>query len=159
MAAISAYETKLGLCNRVRCTKSDPVPTPVPHDHASVRRPVSRCCHSERMTRTASLTRAWVPTAAVTLGAALLVALVAQVPEICPAIDPAPPSCAPDARESVALGWTLVLVATGAIAIAAIYLVPSQGRRRTMSIALTTIAVMSLIAIGATFLASGFVLL
>lgn len=52
-----------------------------------------------------------------------------------------------------------MLVATGAIAIAAIYLVPSQGRRRTMSIALTTIAVMSLIAIGATFLASGFVLL
>ncbi|WP_445967367.1 hypothetical protein [Agromyces sp. ZXT2-3] len=88
-----------------------------------------------------------------------IVALVAQVPEICPAIDPAPPSCAPDARESVALGWSIVLVATGAIAIAAIYLVPSQGRRRIMSIALTAVAVMSLIAIGATFLASGFVLL
>ncbi|MGR0318161.1 hypothetical protein ACULK2_02270 [Agromyces sp. ZXT2-3] len=111
------------------------------------------------MTRTASLTRAWVPTAAVTVGAVAIVALVAQVPEICPAIDPAPPSCAPDARESVALGWSIVLVATGAIAIAAIYLVPSQGRRRIMSIALTAVAVMSLIAIGATFLASGFVLL
>ncbi|MEV1130198.1 hypothetical protein [Agromyces sp. NPDC049794] len=100
-----------------------------------------------------------VPTAAVTAGALVLVALVALTPEICPAIDPAPPSCAPDARESTALGWSLVLAATGVIAIAAIYVVPAQTRRRASNIALAAVAIVSVRAIGGTFLASGFVLL
>ena len=109
------------------------------------------------MTKTASLGLAWAPTVAVTLGSMAIVAVVALVPEVCPAIDPAPPSCAPDARESTALSWTLPLALSAATGLAAIYIVPSRLRRNTMSIALTAVSIVGVLAIGGTFLASGFV--
>lgn len=85
--------------------------------------------------------------------------LVAVIPEVCPAIAPAPPSCAPDARESAAINWGLIIPAAAVLGIAATYLVPLRLRHRTITIAMIVVAVAGVLAIGATFIASGFILI
>ena len=62
-----------------------------------------------------SVERAWIPTL-ITAGVFWLLLLIAALmPEICPAISPAPASCAADARETAAMsGAVLVLAAAAA---------------------------------------------
>ena len=110
------------------------------------------------MTSITAPSRLWQPTA-ITAGVGLVVLfLVAQFPEICPAVSPAPPSCAPDARESSALLGAAIIVSVAAAGIGVTYVVPTKLRIGMLRVAMIAVAIASLVAVVMTVLASGFIL-
>jgi hypothetical protein len=111
------------------------------------------------MTPIASERRAWVPT---TVTAAIFMALLllaALMPQVCPAIAPAPPSCANDARESAAMTGGLIVLATAAVGIALTYLLPVGSRPLVLRLAIVAVTLTGVVALLFTAVASGFVLI
>lgn len=110
------------------------------------------------MTSITAPSRLWQPTAIT--GGVFLVALflVAQIPEICPAIGPAPPSCAPDARELSALWGAAIILGTTGFGIVLSYLVPLRIRHATLTGVMIVVALTGMAAMAMAILASGFIL-
>lgn len=104
------------------------VGTSLSHDPATTPLTGSSDGHSGSMTSITAPSRAWTPTAGVAAAGLALLYLVTLTPEVCPAIYPAPPSCAPDARESTALTWGVIVIIVAALSIAATYLFPPRLR-------------------------------
>ncbi|WP_395639133.1 hypothetical protein [Pseudolysinimonas sp.] len=85
----------------------------------------------------------------------VLILLIRGMPTLCPAIDPAPPSCAPDARHAPALVALLVLLAVWAIAATLALLIPDP--HPVLDAGSTgAVVVAALLGAGFTLVASGF---
>lgn len=113
----------------------------------------------EFMTSITARSRAWQPTAAtgaVFIGALVLVALM---PEVCPAIAPAPASCRPDARESAALAGGTLIVIVAAAGTGLTYVVPLRWRYGTITAAMIAVGLAGVVAIIMAVVASGFILI
>lgn len=111
------------------------------------------------MTSITARSRAWQPTtatAAVFIGTLLLVALM---PEVCPAIGPAPASCRPDARESAALAGGMLIVIVGGAGVGLTYIVPLRWRFGAITAAMIAVGLAGVAAIIMAVLASGFIVI
>jgi hypothetical protein len=111
------------------------------------------------MTSITAERRAWVPTTVTAAIFMALLVLTALMPEVCPAIAPAPPSCSTDARESAAMTGGLVVLATAAVGIALIYLLPVGSRPLVLRLAMIAVTLAGVIALLSTVVASGFLLI
>lgn len=111
------------------------------------------------MTSITAPSRLWQPTAIT--GGIFLAALflVAQIPEVCPAIAPAPPSCAPDARESSAWWGAAIILGATVLGIALTYMVPLRVRPAILTGVMIAVALAGVAGIVMAVLASGFILL
>lgn len=97
-----------------------------------------------------------VAATAITAITILLIWAVASMPTICPAIYPAPPSCAPDARTGpAAWGTGTVGVLYVAALVAGLSVAPAR-REMIFRLACVVLAVVGVGAIGMTLFASGF---
>lgn len=85
----------------------------------------------------------------------VVILLIRGMPTLCPAIDPAPPSCAPDARHAPALVALVVLLAVWAIAAALALLVPDPPAVLDAG-AMGAVVVAAVLGAGFTLIASGF---
>ena len=103
--------------------------------------------------------RVWQPITATAAAFLAAVFLMSLMPEVCPAIDPAPASCRPDARESTAVIAGLAIGLAAVVGIALTYLVPFRWRYRTMTTAMIVVALVGVVALIATLLASGFMVI
>jgi hypothetical protein len=104
-----------------------------------------------------SVERAWIPTL-ITAGVFWLLLLIAALmPEICPAISPAPASCAADARETAAMSGAVLVLAAAAAGVAVTYLAPPRARPIALRWAMFAVAVVGVVALALTVGASGFI--
>ncbi|MFC9560860.1 hypothetical protein [Agromyces sp. NPDC056965] len=111
------------------------------------------------MTSIDHASRAWQPPVATAAAVIVVLCLVALMPEVCPAISPAPPSCMPDAREAAAIAGGTIVVIVAAVGVALTYLVPVRSRHRTITAAMIAVALAGVTAIIMAVFASGFILI
>ena len=108
---------------------------------------------------TARLLWRWtVPAAAITAASILLIWAAQALPTVCPAIYPAPPSCAPDARVGPALLGSAVLVALFAALLVTGAVIQPGRRDRALRTLLIVVVVVAIVAPLWTLGASGFAL-
>lgn len=89
----------------------------------------------------------------------MLLLVAAQMPEICPAMGPAPQSCAPDARESAAASASLLVLAVMVLGLGLTYVLPLSTRPLVLRLAMIAVALAGVVALVMTVMASGFILL
>ena len=111
------------------------------------------------MTSITEASRVWQPIAATAAVMMVTVFLISLMPEICPAIDPAPASCRSDARGSTAVGVGLLVAVVATIGVVSTYAVPFRWRYRAMTTAMIAVVLAGVIAMIATLFASGFIVI
>lgn len=103
--------------------------------------------------------RAWIPSVTTAALIVVLLLVAAQMPEICPATWPAPPSCAVNARESAAILAGLLVLAAAGIAIVVTYALPERARPAALRWTVIALALVGVLALVMTVGASGFILI
>jgi hypothetical protein len=99
----------------------------------------------------------WITAASVTAAIAIILLwVVAALPIICPAIYPAPASCAADARLMPALWGSVAVVSVFLATVIVGVRVEPTNRAPAMSVMVIVLAVLSIIALLVTLSASGF---
>lgn len=96
----------------------------------------------------------WV--AVVTAISIVLLWAIEGMPSICPAVYPAPPSCAADARTGPAVWGTAIIATVFVVALFATFMVRPTRRKAVLSWMCVVLAAAALGAIGVTLFSSGF---